>query len=112
MALLTVQNIGSAVNGVAPTYAAATASDTVPGGPDVFIHVKNAHTVSTLVTIVTPEVVDGDLAVADRTVTVANATERMIPVPSRYNDSSNGLATITFSVLNAAITVGAFKGPR
>jgi hypothetical protein len=110
MALLAVQNIGVS-NGIAPTYADATASDTVAGGQGVFIHVKNAHSASTDVALVTPESVDGDLDVEDRTVTVANATERMIPVPARYNNPSTGLATITFSVTNAAIDVAALRGP-
>jgi hypothetical protein len=110
MALIAVQNIGVS-NGIAPTYQDATASDTVAGGQGVFIHVKNAHTVSTTVTIVTPESVDGDLAVADRANAVANATERMIPVPARYNDPTTGLATVTFSVTNAAIDVAALRGP-
>lgn len=110
MAAIPIQNIGVS-NGIAPTYQDATASDTVVGGQGVFIHVKNAHSVSTDVVLVTPESVDGDLTVQDRTVTVANATERMIPVSARYNNPSTGLATITFSVTNALIDVAALRGP-
>lgn len=109
-AITPVQNIGVS-NGIAPTYQDVTASDTVAGGQGVFLHVKNGHTASTTVTIVTPESVDGDLAVADRAVVVANGTELFIPVPGRYNNPSTGVATVTFSVVNAAIDVAAFRGP-
>lgn len=111
MALLTIQNAG-VLTGVTPAYVAATVTtgDTVVGGQGVFIHVKNNGAGSTNVTITTPEVIDTDLAVADRVVAVANATEKMIPVPSRYNDPATGLATIVCSVVTS-VTLGAFRGP-
>lgn len=110
MALLTVQNIG-VPNGITPAaYAAVTASDTLPGGQGVFLHVKNANAGAVTVTIVTPESVDGDLAVADRAVSVATGAELMIPVQSRYNNLSTGVATVTYSP-TASVTAGAFRGP-
>lgn len=109
MALLSIQNIG-ALGGVTPSYAAVAASDTVAGGQGVFLHVKNANAGAVNVVIATPETVDGDLDVEDRTVVVAAGAEAMIPVQSRYNDRTTGLATVTCSP-TASVTVGAFRGP-
>jgi hypothetical protein len=112
MALLSpLQNIG-ALNGVTPSYAAATATtgDTLAGGQGVFIHVKNANAGSVNVVITTPESVDGDLDVEDRTVAVAAGAEVMLPVPSRYNNPSTGLATVVCTPA-ASVTIGAFRGP-
>jgi hypothetical protein len=53
--------------------------------------------------------VEGALAVADRAVTVTNGTFREIPVPSRYNDPSTGLASITYSAVTS-VTVAAILG--
>jgi hypothetical protein len=109
VALLTIKNVG-VLSGVAPTYATVNASDTVVGGQGVFIHVKNANAGSVNVTIATPETVDGDLTVQDRIVAVAAGTEVMIPVPSRYNDRTTGVATVTCSP-TSSVTIGAFRGP-
>lgn len=89
-------------DGLVATYHAATtgAGDQITPGPGVAIHVKNAHSAETIVTIVTPGTVDG-LAVSDRTVTVAQATEQFISVPEMYRSSVDGLATITWSVVTA-----------
>lgn len=111
MALLDLQNLGVS-NGLEPEYenATATTGDTVPGGQGVFLHVKNANASSVNVVITTPESVDGDLDVEDRTVAVAAGAERMIPVPSRYNNPSTGVATVICTPA-ASVTVGAFRGP-
>lgn len=111
MAALTVRNIGT-LTGVTPTYAPATdiTGDTIAGGQGVFIHVKNGSGVSVNVTIATPEFVDGDLDVEDRTVAVAAGAEAMIPVGSRYNNKTTGLATVTCTP-SATVTIGGFRGP-
>ena len=78
MALLSTQQMTSA--GAAITLAAAA------GGGDTadisngrtFLWVKNGGGSSITVTLTTPGTVDGDLAVADRTVSVTNAQERLI----------------------------------
>jgi hypothetical protein len=96
MALRTVQD-ATPLAGVALTFTAATASDTLPGGQGVKIIVNNANAGSCAVLLTTPETVEGTLAVADRTVTVPTTQIWEIPVPSRYNDPTTGLATITFT---------------
>lgn len=111
MAALTLQNLG-VLNGIEPTYAAATVTtgDTLAGGQGVFLHVKNANAGSVNVVITTPESVDGDLDVEDRTVAVAAGDELMLPVQSRYNNASTGVATVVCTPA-ASVTIGAFRGP-
>jgi hypothetical protein len=53
--------------------------------------------VARTVTVATPQVIDGDLAVADRTFTIAATTgQHVIPVPDLYRDPSTGRAAITY----------------
>ena len=96
MALLSVQAMASA--GLQATYGAVSASDTADvSNGHTFLHVKNGGASSDTVTVVTPGTVDG-LAITDRTVTVANGTEKFIPLnPATYTDPATGLATITHS---------------
>lgn len=85
-------------DGLLATYHAASAGgDKVSCGPGQAIHVKNANAAPTNVTLVTPGTVDA-LAVADRVVAVANATEQFIAVPDFYRNSADGYADITWSV--------------
>lgn len=111
MAALTIQNVG-ALTGVTPAYVPATdiTGDTVAGGQGVFIHVKNANAGSVNVVITTPESIDGDLDVEDRTVAVATGVEAMIPVGSRYNNKTTGVATVVCTPA-PSVTLGAFRGP-
>lgn len=80
-----------------------TASPASPGGDDcatgggVFLLVKNANAAARTVTLATPQKVDGDLAVADRTFTVAATTGlSVIPVPDLYRDPATGRASISY----------------
>jgi len=78
--------------------AAVSASDDTEAGVGVYLIVKNANAGVCTVTLVTPELVDGDLAVADRAVTVVATTGySVIPVTQRYRDPATGLATVTYS---------------
>jgi len=78
--------------------AAVSASDTMEAGAGVYLIVKNANAGACTVTLLTPETVDGDLAVADRVVTVVATTGySVIPVTQRYRDPATGLATVTYS---------------
>jgi hypothetical protein len=77
---------------------AVSASDDMEAGAGVYLVVKNANAGACTVTLVTPETVDGDLAVADRVVTVVATTGySIIPITSRYRDPTTGRATVTFS---------------
>jgi hypothetical protein len=108
MALRTVQD-ASNLAGVQLTFTAANASDTLPGGQGVKIIVNNASGAGITVTLVTPETVEGTLAVGDRAITVGAGTLWEIPVPSRYNDPTTGLTTVTFSA-TATVTYAVSRG--
>jgi hypothetical protein len=68
--------------------------------PGVDLIVKTAGTLTT-VTLVTPETVDGDLAVADRTFTTVATGESKIPLTHRYRNPTTGRASITYSAVTA-----------
>jgi hypothetical protein len=109
VALLTRQN-ASGLDGATVAFSAATGGgDTVVGGQGVHLLVNNASASPITVTLVTPETVDGTLAVADRPIVVTNATIREIPVPSRYNDAATGIASITYSAVTT-VTVASVQG--
>ena len=111
MALLSTQVVPVTGLRYDNTLVAASASDTAETGGGVFLVVKNASGSSITVTVATPETFDGDLALADRTVTVAATTgQSFIPLTARYRDSSTGLATITYSA-TTSVTVGVFRVP-
>jgi hypothetical protein len=87
-------------------YAASGGGDRVR--PGNILHIKNANASPTVLTMVTPGTVDGDLAIADRTRTVTNGTEAFIKVPrdTSYRDADGMVAlswsvtaTVTFAVL-------------
>lgn len=92
-------------SGLAATYydgSAGTPGDRVP--PGVLLHVKNTAASVLTVTIYTIGVVDGDLAVADRTFTVPITTgERFvrIPVLPAYVDPADGMVGIGWSTTGA-----------
>lgn len=108
MALLSLQD-ASGPTGATVTFGAAAASDTAVGGQGRYMVYRNGSGSPITVTIVTPETVDGDLAVTDRTVTVTNGTDRHIPLPRRFNDATTGLSTITTSA-QTSITVALVQG--
>jgi hypothetical protein len=75
---------------------AAGGGDDAETGAGVDLIVKTAGTITT-VTVVTPETIDGDLAVADRTVVTVATGEYKIPLTGRYRNPSTGRASITYS---------------
>ncbi len=82
--------------------AAAAGGDDCVTGAGVFLVVKNGHTAAQSVTLVTPQTVDADLAVADRTISVpATSGETVIPMPDLYRDPSTGRASLTYSGVTA-----------
>jgi len=106
MALLAIQNASGLAGATVTPVAAAGGGDTMVGGSARFLYVNNGGGSPITVTLVTPETVEGSLAVEDRGVSVTNGTFRIIPVPSRYNNSSTGLASITYSGVTS-VTVAA-----
>ncbi len=109
MALLTRQDASGYAGGTVTPVAASAGGDTLVGGQCVELYVNNGSGSSINVTLVTPEVVEGSLAVADRVIAVAAGTLRFIPVPSRYNDPATGLASVTYSAVTT-VTVAAKLG--
>lgn len=100
MATYSAQKPGS--TGLAATYnAAAGGGDRVP--PGSLLHVKNANASEVTLTLVTPLVHDGNLAVADRTVAVPPTTgERFVRVPDNtVYRASDGLVDITWSLVTS-----------
>lgn len=97
MALLTVQQIG--ISGLAPTYSAVAASDTIPVGDDrVFLHVKNASGTTDTVTITDPGTTPAGSAATNPTVSVPITTgDRMIALPLALAAPATGLVTVSHS---------------
>ncbi|MFF2383767.1 hypothetical protein [Streptomyces sp. NPDC058108] len=91
---------------------AATNGDTAPCGGGTFLYVKNANAAACTVTLTTPGTVDGRLAVADSTFSVAaNTGIGVIPlITSLYADPTTGLATINYSV-TSSVTVAVVRVP-
>ena len=78
--------------------AANSGGDDCATGDGVFLLVKNANGSTRTVTLATPQVVDGDLAVADRSFTIpATSGQSLIPVPDLYRNPSTGRAAITYA---------------
>lgn len=103
----------SSLGGKAITFQAATATtgqttDTFTGGQAVHLLINNASAGTRTVTLVTPETVEGSLAVTDRTVSVPTATIWEVPVPARYNDST-GTAYVTVDTV-ASVTYAVVQG--
>jgi hypothetical protein len=96
MATLPTQVIGQ--TGAAITFSNANSGgDQCATGSDVLLLVKNGSGSSITVTLTTPGTVDGDLSIADRTLTVAAGATSGIPVTDRYRDPATGLAAIGYS---------------
>lgn len=108
MAALSAQ-VASPV-GVAPTYNAVSASDTVPNpsGRTVLL-VKNGSGASINVTLVGRGVM-GDIVVPNRVIAVPAGQDRLISLDaSLYNDAS-GLVTVQFSA-TATVTMAVLNLP-
>ena len=95
MALLSTQVPG--VNGTAPTFSAANASDTFVAGPNVLLYVKNTNAATRTITLTTPATAGG-VAIADPQGTIAATTGELVFGGFQgqlYNDPSTGVTTIT-----------------
>lgn len=103
MALLATQQV--AITGLAPTYGAVSASDTVVPDDRTFLHVKNVNASPDTCTVVVPGTAYGQ-ARPDVAVTVPATTgDRMIgPMVYDLADPTTGLITVTHSNTNAQVT--------
>ena len=106
--VLTVQSVTR--SGTVPTYGAVDAvnGDEFTNDGRTFIHVKNGAGAPITVTISTPGTVDG-LAVAERTVSVTNASEKMIgPFPPGTYNQATGEVHLDYSS-GTSITIAVCK---
>lgn len=107
MATLTQHVIDN--DGVVSTLvAAAGGGDKAVPGEGAYLEVANGSGGSITVTIATPEVRDGVLAVEDRAVAVAAAARVKIALPAELYEQADGLAWITYSGVTS-LTVGSFR---
>lgn len=96
MALIATQSV--ALDGTAPTFAAAAASDTAKTGPGLMLIVKNASGAPITVTLTTPGNLGTGDAYPDKVYSVAATTgERWIPLLEAYTDPTTGQAAIAYS---------------
>jgi len=92
---------------------AATAHPASPGGdtvpPDVYLRVANGGGSPVTLTMVTPGVVDGNLAVADREVVVPAGEARLVKVTrAPYANPQTGRVDLTWSD-TTSVTFEVFK---
>lgn len=105
----------SSLAGKAITFQAATATtgqttDTFVGGTGRHLLVNNASAGTRTVTLVTPELVEGTLAVTDRAFSSISAgTIWEIPIPARYNDPTTGQGIVTVDTI-ASVTYAVVQG--
>jgi len=94
--------------GIAGTYFAVTAVDSVP--PGALIHIKNGGGVSTTPTWITPGVVDNDVPISDpagNAIAAGASAFLRAPTDRNFVDPADGLvdfsmsqtASVTFAVL-------------
>lgn len=107
MATLT-QNVIDNDGVVSTLVAASGGGDKAVPGDGAYLEVLNGSGSSITVTIATPEVVDGSLAVADRAVAVGAGVRTKIALPAELYEQADGLAWITYSSATT-VTVGSFR---
>lgn len=99
MTLRTKQTISPA--GTAPTFTAATASDTMPVGERMWVEYRSTHTTTVTLTVTSYQVLEnGDVAPAKvYTIPIGSVTpaEVRIPLYKSYQHATTGVATITCS---------------
>lgn len=99
MAAVTPETVTGA--GITATaHAASGGGDTVP--PDCIIRVINGSGAPITLTIATPGVVDGDLAVPDRQITVAAGAAKLVrPNQAVYQNPATGLVALSWSATSS-----------
>lgn len=109
MALKATQTM--ALNGTAPTFSAASVSDTMEVGVHHFAVYKNTGT-QKAVTVVTPGTLENGEAYPDKPCTLPATTgELYIPLLPVYADPVTGLATVTMTPDATGVTVAVVRRP-
>jgi hypothetical protein len=104
MSLRTKQTL-SVSTGAGPTFAAATASDTVAPAPNVWVEYRSVHSAATTVIVVTPGTDAFGVAHEDKSYTLAAGggagnivpSEIRIPLIKEMQDPTTRVVTITTS---------------
>lgn len=112
MSLRTKQTL-SVATGAAPTFTAATVSDTMAPAPNVFAVYRSVHSSSHTVTVITPGNDAFGVAIPDKAYTLAAGggagnivpSEVWIPLIKEMQDPSTGLVTITVDALATGVSV-------
>ncbi|GHG97579.1 hypothetical protein ACFORH_42985 [Amycolatopsis roodepoortensis] len=106
MARISVVTQAAPLAGLAPNHTAPNADgDIVDVSAGTFLSVINGGAAPINVTVVTPEVVDGDLTIADRVVAVpVSTTPKLIPLTSVHyrqpvGDANAGRALVDYSAI-------------
>lgn len=113
MTALVTQVVPNVGLDISTSLVAATNGDTAPCGGGTFLLVKNASGSAITVTLTTPGVVDGRLAIADSTSPSIALTTGLGIIPLPYNlyaDPTTGLATINYSA-TSSVTVAVVRVP-
>lgn len=109
MATIVTQNI--ITTGLTATYAAASGGgDRFQPGAGQVMHIKNGGGAPITATLVTPGLIDGDLAVANRDVVVANGADKFVALPDSLYRSADGLGDVTWSGVTS-VTVAVLRSP-
>jgi hypothetical protein len=109
MSLRTKQTMS--VAGTPPTFAAVTASDTMPVGDRLFAVYRSTHTVQCDVIVVMPTALTletgDDYPNKTYSLAIGSVTmqELWIPLLKLYQDGTTGVATITTELQDATITM-------
>lgn len=112
MSLRTKQTL-SVSTGAAPTFTAATTSDTMAPGSNVFAVYRSVHSSSHTVTVVTPGEDPFGQAYPDKAYTLAAGTgagnivpsEIWIPLTKAMQDPTTGLVTVTVDSSATGVTM-------
>lgn len=110
---LRVKQTLSVATGAAPSFAAATVSDTVAPAPNVWVVYRSVHSASHTVTVVTPGNDPFGVAYADKAYTLAAGggagnivpSEIWIPLIKEFQDPTTGVVTITVDSSATAVTL-------
>ena len=116
MAQLTIADIartGLTVSRVAVDPAGDTIAQAAADRGRLMVSIANASALSRTLTIVTPQVVDDDLAVADRTVTLSGNSESMVGpfLPTSTYVNTSGNIELNYSDSGNSLTVQALRLP-
>lgn len=98
MAILTTQTVSTSGT-TATANAASAGGDRVQ--PGTILRAINGSAAAITVTMPTAQTVDGDLAVADRVVSVPAGAFRYVRASSIYVDSTDGLVPLQWSAVTS-----------